>query len=92
MTSSLWDPPPWNTTEKLGLELVHSRVRAMLEMAQAAATHLGRQMSVCLGRDQRPSVNALHLRGEAALRPGPLNTTCPQELLCPRRCWDQKPH
>lgn len=71
----LWDPPPWNTTKRLGPEWVNSRVRAELETAQAAATHLGRQMSVCSGGEQGPSVNVLHMRGRPTTSQGLLSTT-----------------
>lgn len=70
----LWDPPPWNTTKRLGPEWVNSRVRAELETAQAAATHLGRQMSVCPGGEQGPSVNVLHVRGRPTTSQGLLSS------------------
>lgn len=41
-----WNPPPWNATKRLGpgRERVNRGVRAVPEKAQAAATHLGRQV------------------------------------------------
>lgn len=84
----LWDPSLWNTTKKLGPEWVNSRIKAVPETALAAATHLGRLVSVGSGREQGPSVNALRIRGQpAAMCQVPLNTmsrpTVCQALLGP---------
>lgn len=61
----LWDPSLWNTTKKLGPEWVNSRIKAAPETAPAAATHLGRLMSVCSGREQGPQ--SMHYTQEASL-------------------------
>ena len=84
----LWDPPPWNTTTKLGPEWVNSRVKAEPETGQAAATHVGRKMRVRSGGEWGPSVNVLHAGGQPVTRPtvchdlpGTRNPTEPTQVL-----------